>query len=57
MSKDLIIALLALAFAGSAAAFLVTLAKLQEEKERRRDEISLRLNVEKELEQSKVHQR
>lgn len=57
MSKDLIIALLALAFAGAAAALLVALAKLQEEKERHWDEISLRLNVEKELEQSKVHQR
>lgn len=48
MNKDLIIALLALAFAGAAAALLVTLAKLQEEKERRWDEISLWQSIEKE---------
>lgn len=38
MSKDLIIALLALAFAGCTGALLVTLAKLDEWKERAADE-------------------
>ena len=51
MSKDLIIAMLALAFAGCAAAFLVTLAKLQEEKERRWDEISRAVGLEKIVEE------
>lgn len=56
MNKDLIIVILALAFAGAAAALLVTLAKLQEEKERRWDEISRAVSLENELEKSKVHQ-
>ena len=38
MSKDLIIALLALAFAGCAGALLVTLAKLDEQKQKTHDE-------------------
>ena len=57
MSKDLIIVILALAFAGAAAAMLVAIAKWQEEKEHRWDEISLRLNVENELEQSKAREK
>lgn len=68
MSKDLIIALLALAFAGCAGALLVALAKLDEWKERAADEhenhvAALRIGnanaeyaqrLEKELERSKA---
>lgn len=57
MNKDLIIALLALAFAGAAAALLVTLAKLQEEKGRRWDEISRAVGLENELEKGKIREK
>ena len=56
MKESLIIALLSLLSIGSLATVFVLWAKVQEEREKRWDEISLRLNVEKELEQSKVHQ-
>jgi len=52
MNKDLIIALLALAFAGCAAALLVVIAKWQEEKERRFDEISRAVGIENDLERA-----
>ena len=44
MNKDLLIAILSLACLGLAAAFLVTLAKLQEEKEKRWDDTSVFLS-------------
>ena len=50
-------AILALGLCGFAAAFLVTLAKLQEEKERRWDEISRAVGFENELEQSKAREK
>ena len=63
MKTEIMIAVLALLCIGSMAAFFFAWAKYdeqkkltQEESDRRWDEISLRLNVEKELEQSKVHQ-
>jgi len=49
MNKDLLIAILSLACLGLAAAFLVTLAKLQQEKEKRWDEISEHLSSEKHM--------
>lgn len=48
MNNELLIALLVLACVGLAAAFLITLAKLQEEKEKRWDETSRSVNIEKE---------
>lgn len=56
MSKDLIIAILALAFAGCAAALLVVIAKWQEEKERRWDEISRAVDLENEIEQLRARE-
>ena len=49
MNKDLLIALLAIALCLAVAAFLVTLAKLQEEREKRWDEISRAVDLEKQL--------
>lgn len=63
MSNELIIVLLSIGCISALAAFFVAWSKYdeqkkatEEERDRRWDEISLRLNVEKELEQSKVHQ-
>ena len=49
MKTEIMIAVLALMCIGSLAAFLVTLAKLQEEKERRWDEISRAVGLENEI--------
>ena len=64
MKTELIIALLIMACIGSLAAMFIFWSKLdeqkkltQEERDRRWDEISLRLNVEKELEQSKAREK
>ena len=57
MSKDLIIVILGLAFAGCAAALLVAIAKRQEEREKRWSEISRAVGLENELEQSKAREK
>lgn len=51
MGNNMWIIILALAFAGCAAALLVAIAKWQEEKERRFDEISRAVGLENEIEQ------
>lgn len=49
MGNNMWIIILALAFAGAAAALLVVIAKWQEEKERRWDEISRAVSLENEI--------
>lgn len=52
MGNNMWIIILALAFAGCAAALLVAIAKWQEEKERRFDEISRAVGIENDLERA-----
>ena len=57
MTKDFIIALLGIGLVFAVAGLLVALAKLQEEKERRWDEISRAESIEKKLEQSEEREK
>ena len=57
MGNNMLIIILALALAGAAAALLVVIAKWQEEREKRWDEISRAVGLENELERSKAREK